>query len=458
MVLTRITPVLLLTFSFSSLFAQPQAPKVTADRIIAVVGDKIVLESDVVNALHDMERQGIELPPDAKCLTLEQNMGIKALVLQAEKDSIPITEEEIDVAIDNQIRGFISAYGSKDELERVAQRSVYQLKEDFREGFRERKLAESMRNKIVESIKITPNEVKQYFGKIPVDSLPLYESEVEIGQIVVFPKASADANEYAIEQLKDIKKQIESGSRDFKTLATLYSEDPGSKDRGGMYEVNRASKEFDQIWMSKAFTLKPGQVSNVFKTRFGYHIIMLESRAGDDAIVRHILKIPQVTQVEMKTGYQKLDSVRAKLIASTLDFGTAVARYSEDDASKFTAGRLLGKDGSGFLTIDQLDKEMVPILSQLTPGEYSQPAEFTDERGKKGIRVVYLVSRSQPHRENMTDDYSRIAAKALEQKKENAIEKWFQEKIKTYHIEINQEYRNCAVMQKWITAANSVKN
>ena len=457
MTIARITPVIILCFAFNSLYAQPQ-PKTVADRIVAVVGDKIVLESDITNALHDMERQGMELPPDAKCLTLEQNMGIKALVLQAEKDSIPITEEEIDVAIDNQIRGFINAYGSKDELERVAQRSVYQLKEDFREGFRERKLAESMRNKIVENIKITPNEVKHFFEKIPTDSLPLYESEVEIGQVVSFPKASQDANEYAIEQLKDYKHQIEAGSRDFKTLASLYSDDPGSKERGGMYEVNRANKEFDPVWMSKAFTLKPGQISNPFKTRFGYHIIQLESRTGDDAIVRHILKIPQVTQVEMKTGYQKLDSVRAKLIAGTIDFGTAVSKYSEDDASKFTAGRLQGKDGSGFLTIDQLDKDMVPILKNLSVGEYSQPVEFTDERGKKGIRVAYLISRSSPHRENLKDDYSRIAAKAMEEKKNNAIEKWFQNKIKTYHIEVDQEYRSCTVMQKWIQAANTAKH
>ena len=457
MTIARITPVIILCFAFNSLYAQLQ-PKTVADRIVAVVGDKIVLESDITNALHDMERQGMELPPDAKCLTLEQNMGIKALVLQAEKDSIPITEEEIDVAIDNQIRGFINAYGSKDELERVAGRSVYQLKEDFREGFRERKLAESMRNKIVENIKITPNEVKLYFQKIPTDSLPLYESEVEIGQIVSFPKASQDANEYAIEQLKDYKHQIEVKSRDFKTLASLYSDDPGSKERGGMYEVNRANKEFDPVWMSKAFTLKPGQISNPFKTRFGYHIILLESRTGDDAVVRHILKIPQVTQVELKTGYQKLDSVRAKLIAGTIEFGAAVSKYSEDDASKFTAGRLQGKDGSGFLTIDQLDKDMIPILKNLSVGEYSQPAEFADERGKKGIRIVYLISRSTPHRENLKDDYSRVATQALEEKKNNAIEKWFQEKIKTYHIEVDQEYRSCAVMQKWIAAANTANH
>ncbi|RYF96601.1 MAG: peptidylprolyl isomerase, partial [Chitinophagaceae bacterium] len=370
-----------------SAFAQPQQ-KVTVDKIVAVVGNKVILKSDIDNAILDMQRQGMELPPDARCLTLEQSMGLKALVLQAEKDSIPVTDDEIELSIDNQIRGFINAYGSKDELERVAGRSVYQLKEDFKESFRDRKLAESMRNKIVQDIKITPNEVKAYFDKIPVDSLPLYEAELEVGQIVVFPKASREAEEYAIEQLNDVKKQIEAG-RDFGALARYYSDDEGSKERGGQYEVNRNQRDMDPVWMSKAFTLKEGQISNPFKTRFGYHIIQLVSRAGDDAVVRHILKIPQVTQVELRNGYDKLDSVRAKLIAGTLDFGTAVNRYSEDEYSKFTGGMMQGREGS-FLTIDQMDKSMVPVLRNLKVGEYSQPVEFADERGKKGVRIVYV--------------------------------------------------------------------
>lgn len=433
-------------------FAQPKP--VVADKIVAVVGNKIVLQSDIDNSLQDMQRQGIEIPENARCLTLEQNMGIKALVLQAEKDSLPVTDEEVEADIDLQIRQFIQAYGSKEELEKVAGRSVYQLKEDFKEGFRDRKLAGAMRNKIVQDIKITPNEVKSYFDKIPTDSLPLYESEIEVGQIVSYPKASREAEEYAIEQLAEYKKQIESGQKDFKSLAALNSEDPGSKDRGGAYEINRNQKDMDPIWMAKAFTLKEGQVSNPFKTRFGYHILQLVSRAGDDAVVRHILKVPQVTQIELKQGFDKLDSVRAQLIAGKMEFGTAVSRYSDDDASKFTAGMIQGRDGT-FLSIDQLDKDMIPILKDLTPGEYSRPVAFTDERGKKGVRIVYLKTRTEPHRENMKDDYSKIALRALEEKKEQAIEKWFNVRIKTYYIMVDDAYRSCDVLQKWIQAANA---
>ncbi len=435
-------------------FAQPQ--KVMADKIIAIVGDKAILRSDIENSILDMQRQGMELPPNARCMTLEQALGIKALVLQAEKDSIIVTDEEVETDIDNQIRFFISQYGSKDELERVAGKSVYQLKEDFKEGFRDRKLATSMRNKIVDVVKITPYEVRAYFEKIPVDSLPLYESEVEIGQIVTYPKASRDAEEYCIEQLNDYKKQIETGKKDFASLAALYTEDPGSKERGGMYEINRNQKDLDPTWLAKAFSLKEGQVSNPFKSRFGYHIIQLVSRAGDDAVVRHILKIPQVTQVEMKTGFQKLDSVRAKLIAGTMDFGTAVSKYSDDEASKFTGGMLQGREGS-FLTIDQLDKDMVAMMRDLEPGQYSQPVEFSDERGKKSVRVVYLKTRTAPHRENLKDDYNKVAQRALEQKKDAALEQWFDNKIKDYFIRIDDEFKGCDELKKWVLVSEANK-
>lgn len=424
-----------------------------ADKIIAVVGDKIVLKSDIDNTILDMQRQGIEVPSDARCLSLEQAMGIKALVLQAEKDSLPVTEEEIAADIENQIRGFINAYGSKDELERVAGRTIYQLKEDFKEGFRERKLANAMRGKIVEGIRITPNEVKAYFDKVPKDSLRFYESEVEIGQVVIYPKANRDAEEYAIEQLNEFKKQLESGQRDMKTLAALYSDDPGSKDNAGQYEINRNEKQWDPAFLSKAFSLKEGQISAPFKSKFGYHIIQMVSRAGDDAVVRHILKIPQVTASEVNAAISRLDSVRAKLIAGTLTFGEAVNKYSDDETSKFTGGMKQNNEGGTNLTIDQLDKDLVVMLKDLKVDEYSKPTEFMDERQKKGVRIVYLKSKSEPHRENIKDDYNKIAQRALEEKKNNALEKWFLEKVPTYYIKVDEDYQHCSQMDKWLHPA-----
>ena len=327
---------LLVVSGLISMTAFAQAKKMVADKIIAVVGDKIILKSDIDNSIQDMERQGMEVPANARCLTLEQAMGIKALVLQAEKDSLPVTEEDVAADIDNQIRYFIGAYGSKEKLEEISGKTVYQLKEDFKEGFRDRKLAAAMRNKIVEGIRITPKEVNIFFDKLNKDSLMYYESELEIGQIVRFPKASRDAEEYCVDQLKEFKLQLESGKKEMKTLAALYSDDPGSKDKSGQYEINRNEKQWDPVFMAKAFSLKEGQISSPFKSKFGYHIIQMVSRAGDDATVRHILKIPQVTKTELSEAILKLDSVRSKLIVGTIQFGEAVSKYSDDESSKFT--------------------------------------------------------------------------------------------------------------------------
>jgi peptidyl-prolyl cis-trans isomerase SurA len=428
-------------------FAQPQ--KVVADKVIGIVGDKIILKSEITNEILDRQRRNEAVPENAECAVMEQALTLKALVLQAEKDSLTVSEEELESLLDNQVRGFVQAYGSKEALEQIAGRTVYQIKEDFRISFKERKLAEQMRNKIVEGIKITPTEVKAWFDKIPKDSLLFLESQVEIGQIVIYPKASRDLDKNAIDELNDYKKQVESGSRKFETLASMYTMDPGSKNTGGMYNINRTEKVMDPVFVQAAFRLKEGQVSPVIKTKFGYHIIQMVNRAGDDATVRHILIIPQITDDEVKIAESKLDSIRSRLIAGTASFGEAVSRYSEDEASKYTAGFLQGRDGT-FLTIDQLDKDLVTLLPKLKIGEFSQPVTFTDDRNKKGVRIVFLKTRTEPHIENLRDDYNREAQHALEEKKAEAVEKWFNSKIATYYIMIDDDYKTCSQLKKWM--------
>src|SRR5690606_33771908 len=196
----------------------------------------------------------------------------------------------------------------------------------------------------------------------------------------------------------------------------LYTEDPGSKQTGGQYAINRNEGVFDPEFIRQAFRLREGQISPVFKTRFGYHIIKMESRAGDDAVVRHILRIPKVTQTEINAAVKKLDSIRANLISGTISFGEAVNRHSEDEGSKFTAGRIQGQNGN-FLTIDELDKDLVLMLDKLEVNGYSQPVVYTDMQGKQAVRLVHLISRTEPHRENLKDDYNKVAQRALEEKK-----------------------------------------
>ena len=430
-----------------------QTRKVVADKIIGKVGDRIVLKSDVVNAIADIERQGGEVPPNAECVIFESELIKKALVLQAEKDSITVDDDEIESEIDNQIRGFVQMYGGIQALEEISGRTIYQLKDDFKVPFKERNLANKMRSKILESVKITPIEVKAYWEEIPKDSLPYYESELEVGQIVVYPKANRDIESYTAKQLNDIKKQIESGSRRFDQMARLYSEDPGSKNTGGQYTLNRNDKFWDPVFLNTAFRLREGQISNVVKSKFGLHIIQCVSRSGDDAVVRHILMVPPVTDDEINEAKDKLDSVRAQLMTGTITFGEAVAKYS-DEEDKFSGGWILARDQGTLITIDQLDKDLIPLLKDLKAGQYSMPTPFVTEQGKKGVRVLYLRTRTDPHVENLTDDYNKIASRALEEKKQRILERWFDEKTKNYFIYVDSDYANCEDMKSWLEASN----
>ncbi|HEX8279139.1 MAG TPA: peptidylprolyl isomerase, partial [Segetibacter sp.] len=251
-------------------------------------------------------------------------------------------------------------------------------------------------------------------------------------------------------QLNDWKKQVEDGSAKFEQLVKQYSEDPAVKENTLQYTLNRADKIWDPTFLSTAFKLKEGQISQVIKSKFGLHIIQLVSRSGDEAIVRHILKIPPVTQEEIKESVDKLDSVRSKISSGAMGFGEAVNKYSEDESSKFSGGRKQGRDGSSFVTIDQLDKDMVVAIKNLQPGEFSKPIPFTDDRGKKAVRLVYLQARTAPHRENLKDDYSKVSQRALEGKKNDALERWFKSHIPNYYITIDKEFSGCSTVKDWL--------
>lgn len=446
--------ILLICFLFATTAAsaQPQSAKVVADKIAGIVGDRIILLSDIKNSISDIQRQGGTIPENAECLILEQALISKILMLQAEKDSLPVTDEEVEAELDQKIRYWINQVGSQEAVEEMAGKTIYQIKDDARESVKEQKLAAAMQRKIVDNVRITPNEVKAWYDKIPVDSLPLYESELEIGQIIVYPKASRDIEQYIAGQMSNYKKQIENKATDFCTLAKQVSEDPGSKDRCGQYEINRTEKSWDPIFMSTAFRLKEGEISSPVKSKFGYHIIQMVERNGDNAKVRHILRIPPVTEDEINLAVTKLDTVRSKIIAGTIGFNAAATKYSDDESAKYSGPFILNRDGSPYITIDLLDKDMVGMISKMKVGEFSQPTPFADEQGKKGVRIVYLKSRSEPHRMNLRDDYSKIAQFALEEKKGKALEKWMKAIVPSYFIMVDPESQSaCSNLQKLLS-------
>lgn len=429
--------------------AQPQ--KAVADKILAIVGDRIILQSDIKNSMLDMQRQGQQLPDSAECLLTQQAMVSKILMLQAEKDSLPVTDDEVEAELDQRIRYFVNQLGSIEELERMAGKTVYQIKDDARASVKERKLADAMQRKIVENVRITPQEVKAFFEKIPKDSLPFYESELEICQIILYPKPSRDLEQYIINKMNDFKKQIEAKQISFADLAKRETEDPGSKERGGSYELNRNDKIWDPVFLSTAFRLKEGEISAPVKSKMGYHIIYMEKRNGDVANVRHILKFVPVSTDDIAASVNKLDTIRTSINESRITFNEAATKYSEDEQAKFVGPCLTSRDGSTYITIDQLDKETVATIAKLKVGEISAATTFAaDEMGKKGVRIVYLKSRSEPHIMNLRDDYSKISQFALEEKKQKTVEKWLSNIVPNYYIMIdNVSADECPLLKRF---------
>ncbi len=443
-----------------SVSAKAQVKKVLADKIVATVGDKFILRSDIDNSIADYKRQaqgqeGVVIP--SACQIMEGQLIRKALVLQAEKDSINVTEDEVQNAIDAKIRLFLQQFGSKEVLEEVAGRSISQLKDDFKILIKEQKLADEMQQKIVDKVKITPTEVRSYYNKIPVDSLPLYESEVQVLELVMHPKANRDIEEYVIKQLMDYRRQVEAGINKFDQLVKLYSEDPSSKENLGQFNLNRNEKNFDPAFMAGSFRLKEGQISAPIKSKFGYHLIQLISRTGDDAVVKHILRIPPIAADEINETKHFLDSIRKDIIANKYSFGEAVNKHSDDESSKFTGGAISGRDGSTYINYDMLpDKEMIVLLKTMKPGDISTPQVYTDDRGRKTVRLVYFRDRTEPHKENLKEDYNRIAARALEVKKAKVLEEWFNEHITNYYINIDEDYQSCNEIREWTKVANAL--
>ncbi|WP_143309425.1 peptidylprolyl isomerase [Chitinophaga vietnamensis] len=433
--------------------------KMVADKIIGIVGEKIILKSDMDGALAEQQRNSVDgnIPASAACQTMEMLISQKVMVLQAERDSLPVSDGDVEGQMENRIRYFEQLYGSKEKMKEITGYSVYQLRERFRTPIREGLLAQAMRNKIIEPVKVTPSEVKRYFDAIPKDSLKFYESELEIGQLIISPKATREMDQYAIDRLLEFKKRVINKEADFGSLAILYSEDPGVKDNKGVYVLNRNDKNtWDPDFLAAAFRLKEGEISSPIKSQHGYHIIQMLKRQGDNVTVQHILVRPAVTKSDLSQCLAKLDSIRTNILANRYTFSEAVAKYSDAPSAKFDGGMLQSKTGDGTLiTIDQLDdpseKDILMMLDSLKPGQISKPVQFTDENGRTSTRIVYLKTRTHPHRENLTDDYSRIQQRTLDIKRAEAINKWLIEKIPTFYVHVDPEYKDCKHISQWMS-------
>jgi peptidyl-prolyl cis-trans isomerase SurA len=389
---------------------------------------------------------------------LQQMILRKMLVEQAERDSVMVTEDDVEGQLDNRVRYFIQLYGSKEKLEQLSGKTVYQMKEENRELIREQMVAEKMQGTILENVKITPAEVEAFFKKIPVDSLPFFPASVELGQIVVDPPVSAEMNDYARQKLEGIRNEIISGAKTFELAAGFYSDDPGSRDNGGRYDGITRNGAWAPEFVAATFKLQNGEISPVFKTKFGYHIIQMINRKGDEADVRHILIKPNLTSGDYQKALNTLDSIRNLLVTGKMTFQEAVGKFSTDEAAKRTGGMVADPNtGNTMLDITKLDAGMVFILDSLKPGEYSQPQIFLTDQKEKSCRIVYLRTRTSPHKANTVEDYSRIQEVALSQKKQLKMHDWATNKLPTFYLKIAPEYQNCPGLKEWKIGSESSK-
>jgi len=434
-------------------FSQQQ--KKVADKIVAIIGDHIILQSDINNTLRDIEQQGEELTDNSVCLATQQAVMSKLLMIQAEKDSIIVSHEEVEAELDQRIRYFIKKFGTSQKVEEAAGKTISQLKKDEWNAVREKKLASVMFEKIAGKVKVTPAEVQAFFNKIPVNELPFFESGYEIGQIVQYPKPSAEMENYVIGELDHYKKMALEKVTTFSALADKYSEDKESNIRGGLYQLNRNDHQFPATFVAAAFRLKVGEISSPFRTPQGYHVILMEERNGDDAIIRQIFRLPAITEAEVNTTISKLQRLRSDLMTRFITFDEAAKKYSEDQAAQFSP-YLLGPDGSYTLTLRQMDKDLVAALRGMRAGDISEPVDFTDLEGRKGLRLIYIKSRTEPHRMNLKDDYARIAAMAMAEKQQTVIGKWMNNLAEITPVTVDDKtFADCPAVQKFTTTEKS---
>ncbi|NOX48257.1 MAG: peptidylprolyl isomerase [Chlorobi bacterium] len=436
------------------LFAQDtthRQPGVIIDQIVAVVGANVILHSDVEAQYiqYRMQEGGARgSAKTIKCNLLENMLYQKLLLNQAELDSVEVSEQQVEGEMDRRLRHYISMFGSPEKFEEFYKKSILQFKEDLREQVKELMMVEEVQRTITKDVKITPSEVRAFFKQIPTDSLPFLNSEFQLSQIVIMPPINKDEKERVKAKLTGLRDRILKGES-FATLAILYSEDPGSAKNGGELGLHGRGEMFPEF-EAVAFSLKDGEVSEIVETEAGYHIIQLIERRGDYINVRHILIMPKVSPLDLAKAKVKLDSVSQLIQDKKYTFEEAVKKFSEDP-SKNNGGILVNPmTGNSVFESDQLDPKVFFVIDKLKVGDISNPVPFKMDDGKDAYRILYLKSRTEPHRANLKEDYDKIQNWALEDKKGKVMNEWITEKIESTYIKINGELGKCEFTNDWV--------
>ncbi len=419
------------------------------DQVVAVVGKSVILESDVQNQFINYRLQvGFSgSASDVRCRILEDIMYQKLMVTQAEVDSVEVTDMQVEGDLERRLSSFIQQFGSQDKMEQYYGKSLSEIKKELHDIVKEQLLAQQVQNNIISTVNVTPSEIKAFYKSIPEDSIPMIKTEYQVCEIVKKPPVSVEEKLRIKDQLMDLRKRILAGEN-FSTMAILYSEDPGSAKKGGelgFYGRGQLYPEFEAV----AFKLKEGEISNVLETEAGYHIIQMIERKGDYVNVRHILLIPKVSPTDLYQAKNELDSVAMLIRADSITFDEAVEKFSEGE-NKNSGGVLINEYTMGTtFEAEQLDPQVSFTIDKMQVGELSNPVPMKTSDQKDAYRLLFLKSKTQPHKANLEDDYARIQQWALQDKQMKAINKWIDEKAKDTYLRIVDEYKNCPFEHKW---------
>ena len=440
---------LFLVLIFQLSFSQE---KIKIDGISSVVGDFIILDSDIDKVLIDMESQGITTRGVSKCQLLGKLMEDKLYAHHAIQDSLELSDNEIYDYVDRQLEYFTEQLGGIEKvLEFYKKRDEISFRDELFEINKTQRLSEMMQESIVEKVEITPEEVRQFFQSIPVIDLPIFGTELEIAQIVIEPKVSEEENQRIIDQLKLFREDILEGGMSFASKALLYSQDPGSRSKGGKYTLNRKKPRMTKEFRDVAFSLREDEISQPFKTDFGWHILMVDKIRGQEIDIRHILLIPKISDDEMRSAKDEIDKLRERIADGEITFSYAALRFSDEKETRLNGGVLINPSTNDTrFELTKMDPLLYSQIKDLNDNQMSMPLLDNSDNSISKYKILKITNRFEEHKADFSKDYVKIKELALTDKQLKTIKKWMEGKIEETFVNVNSDSSYCDFVYNWI--------
>ena len=432
------------------------AQEEVVDQVVAVVGGQIILRSDIEKKYQQFQQQGMTSDPQSRCFLFDQMIIEKLLINQAGIDSVTVSDGQVEDELNKRMRYYISQIGSEEKLEEYFHTTIGQLKEELHDIIRDQMTVQTMQSHIAKDISATPADVRSYFESIPPDSIPYMDAELEVGHILKTPSISDAEKQRIRSRLEEFRQKVLDGS-DFSVYAALYSDDKSTAKKGGeLGYFTRGSMvpEFE----GAAFNLKPGEVSPVIETKFGFHIIQMIDRRGEQINVRHILLQPKISDDDLLASYRMLDSLSAAINNGSITFADAALKYSDDKDTRNNGGLLINAENNTTrMSPDKMDRMLFFQVDSMPIGRVSHPILMTTPEGKSMYHIVMVKTRTQPHRANLKDDYQKIQEVVLQEKQGKALNDWVEKTRKKTFIDILSDLGSCKeTLQHWTEQQSNI--